>query len=279
MIQFRKVYVLVAVLVLVGISTSVRADGMDYAHKEGSYRYLSQQLTPIRLAHVKYLGKNLVKSLVGYEAVREAACDVANQWVIAHHDNQLPNLRLVVPQELETFANELSKGYQFASRFDLNTPCSEYTNAALGVFIGMSDTMSGRREDAERSIAQYSSYKGLAGSTTLSLQLSPIPLTLELINGSLRLKFNLTDGRLKSTLAPGIKRVGSSAGLDFLYLDIDNERRVYDIRGLDLNLDIVERANFQLVKNKAIFTCSSSCVQFNPESVGKNHGVPSPKYQ
>ncbi len=231
------------------------------------------------MAHVRYLGASLAKKLMSDEGIRDAACEVAKQWVLAQHQNYDPNMHLVVPWELESFTNEILESYRYASRYDLNTSCHEYSNAELGKFISLTNRVSDYREEAERLIQKSASHKGIAGATTLSFQLSLIPITLEVIGGSLLLKLDLTKGAVKSTVASGIKSVSSSTGLEFLYLDIGNERRVYDTRGLDLNLDVVDRASLRLVKNKAIFTCISNCVKFGPSVEDRTRGVPSPKYQ
>lgn len=106
-------------------------------------------------------------------------------------------------------------------------------------------------------------------SNTLSIELSPLPLKLELLEGSLKFKFTGKLGRFKIDGQTGPKRVQTSHfnGLQFFRLvGPDGSMRVFDVRGKNFSFP-TGIGQIDVAGASLVYTCNSQCAAAYDEMI------------
>ncbi len=196
--------------------------------------------------------------------MRDAGCKLAMRIQLARFAERGSAYKLVGP---ESFAKvlrakeiTLSVADKYLERVRSCDDLSEqdihlYANYAMFLLAARWELKKERSELLQKS-------SEVVWSTTFSVELSPLPLKLELIDGSLKVKLTRSIGPLKFDLqsGPRLSKIEDPSGLKHLVLKLpDRTYRSFNVEGLILLFDL-PASRIELVGNKLTIDCSVDCL-------------------
>ncbi|MCO7224140.1 hypothetical protein [Pleionea sp. CnH1-48] len=245
---------------------------LQYAYERGNYDYITYFSKPVfrqldsmesSISFEKFW-RNFFKNYNNGRTIRRKACKLANAWIAIRIKGRknANGYRAVMPGSMEAYRKAFSSGYRFADSYTQQKKCSQFSKWELQQFIQLTKTLKHSQQLAWK-IVKRSRYhsSSLSGSNVLSLQLDPLPFSVELLNGSFRLRYSHKIGPLTANIQTGVSqnRIAKNHGVDYLVIRTPDKRlRVFYVRGLRLEFSVPD-SDVEINGNLVTFTCSISC--------------------
>jgi len=246
------------------------------SYEAGTYRYIDRTVAPLfsRLKQVESAWATTVNhrrqgaNHDHIDAVERQLCYLAIQAINFQRSNdasrrQGSSRTLVAPSSVKGYLEAARGILSVARSYPTLRHCDELNwNERVRFLEAIREARDERSKLANltntRSTGQY------AWSNTFSVELTPLPLKLEFLEGSLKLKLSSGLGPLKFDFQTGPKRVGTSSynGLEYLRIvGPDGSMRVFDVRGQNFTFPT---GLGEVAVNGATLTyiCDSACTAF-----------------
>ncbi|WP_334022204.1 hypothetical protein [Alteromonas sp. S015] len=262
----------IPLLALTLVPIKSHADALTYAHEKGTHEALSVAISPIlsdlRLFNLSVSGQKFFRifnsDFDNSKTIRQRACRLANRWIFIKNKPRKSALTVYIPERIRPVHAKYIEGIRFSRNYPQQLSCNKFSRAELASFVQISLALKALNSQVDKVISKSKYNKSFNRTRVLSLQLKPIPLSLEVLNGSLRLKLDGSLGPFNASIQDGVSRNRlAKGGIHFLLLDIGEKRSIYYVRHLSLDLDILAGANLVLDGKIAKLTCSTQCVHFN----------------
>ncbi|WP_422375206.1 hypothetical protein [Roseibium sp.] len=201
-----------------------------------------------------------------FDQTKLAVCRLSFRWIntqramLEARKRQKTVYRLTVPPSVDGLREATKKAFDLANEYvDRPKDCKALTIQDYQRFVEATRNL---REIRNRLGKISKRQRKTAWSTTLSVELSPLPLKLEVVEGSIKLKFTKNIGPLKFDLqtGPKLQRYSSSSGLKYLVVRTPDKRaRVFFVAGM--NLEFALPASVVNVSGETLtITCSQACL-------------------
>lgn len=195
------------------------------------------------------------------QSFEKRLCSLANAWIRWRRDfyngrgSVLPNNYIIYrPNNMADFFKNLFAASRIAKG---KSSCSQFSGEEKIDLMIKSAEMWGASEKIKRG-----SSARLSGgwSNSFSIELSPLPLEVEFVSGSLRIKYSQDVGRFKFSGKTGPSYRGRGYnGLEYItFIDGDNNVHIFYVGGIDFSIEL---KNAHIEGRGAVLRvyCGSSC--------------------
>lgn len=170
---------------------------------------------------------------------------------------------LITPRAITPYMNDVMEYRALARKYSHITHCNQMSGSDLTKFYRAAEGIFNRFTNLYNAYDMGSKKKKMGWSTTFSVELTPIPLKLEVIEGSLKIKLSKKVGPFNFDLQTGPKFKGNTTKSGLQYLAIINPNRsirYFYIDGLKLSLHVPESL-ITINGNTLIIECSAACLK------------------
>ena len=167
-----------------------------------------------------------------------------------------------IPSALRDYHQKMEAAIKIASRYPNLRNCNELNHSQKMEFVRAVHQARTSRSNVSSNILgrRSATYKW---SNTFAIELSPIPLKVEFLEGSAKLKISRSAGPLKFDFqtGPKVRQQSASRGLTTLIIRTpDNKQRIFDIEGIHVEFD-VPASTIEIDGPKMTITCSTACLR------------------
>ncbi|MET1257620.1 hypothetical protein [Aliikangiella maris] len=203
-----------------------------------------------------------------WDATERAACILSVKMIsVGRVMQKNTGNRIIAPPKLRDYLTATRSLYTLTSKYDHVSNCSQLTVSDYSRFHQIANSIFSHRNSLASSYKSTNA-QSIGWSNILSFELSPLPLSLEVLNGSLKIKFSAKAGPIKYDFktGPAFRKDSKRSGLKtLLVINPDKTVRIFNIDGLKLQF-YVPASLITISGDRIAIECSNSCLaEFMPE--------------
>lgn len=172
--------------------------------------------------------------------------------------------RMVPPVSLQSYQESVRSAYLISKDYlNKERNCTSLSSTDYDRFLNAAIKVRDEQQKAHAlAVSRWNQAPGFRWSNTLSVELSPLPIKLELLEGAIKLKFTRSIGPLKFDFqtGPKLSRPSEPTGLKYLVIKLpDRTSRILNIEGLELTFSL-PYSQVTIKRNTLTIECAEQCL-------------------